>query len=460
MKAPTAEIRRATIRAVITLGTPIVLSNLLTWAVGFTDIYMVSRLGETELAGLGMATQIFFLVVVLILAVTTGTMALVARFSGAGDAAMTSHVIRQSLLLSVAQAAVIGVAGLLVAPTLFRLLGATPEVAAVGVVYLRILFIGIAAPVLDFNFASIFRGAGDSLTPLRITFWVVVLNIIGNYLLIFGPGPLPALGIAGAATATVLARGIGAAWGWHKLKSATSGIHWVPGSWAPDRTMMRRILRIGVPTAFEGFLRAGSGVAFLGIVARTGAGATAVAAHTVGLQLESFARMPAFAISVGATALVGQRLGAEDPDGAEAGRLDVTPGRRCAADALRSPPLRARRTRGRALLERSGDDRAFGPVPADPRRGAAALHGRRGARRRAEGGRRYQVPHVGLLLRRLGLPPSHRLLLRGDDGLRAGSRLARPGRELCDLGDPVGDAIPWRKMAHDGCLTRGVRCSS
>jgi putative MATE family efflux protein len=308
--------RRETVRAVVSLGTPIVLSNLLAWAVGFADVLMVSRLGEAALAGLGMAVQIFFLVVIFILAVTTGTMALVARFRGAQDDTSASHVFRQSLLLAGAQSLGMSAVGIALAPTLLGLLGATPEVQAHGTVYLRVLFAGIATVVLDFTIASTFRGAGDSLTPLKIMGYVVVLNVVGNYLLIFGPGPLPALGVAGAALSTVLSRGVGAWLGWRWLLAGRSHWKWVPGSWAPDVEMMRRVLRIGVPAALEGLLRAGSSLAFLGIIARTGPGAAAVAAHTVGLQLESFARMPSFGIAVGATALVGNRLGASDPDGA------------------------------------------------------------------------------------------------------------------------------------------------
>jgi len=311
------ESRAETIAAVVALGTPIVLSNLLAWAVGFSDVLMISRLGEAALAGLGMAVQVFFLVVVVILAVTTGTMALVARFVGAREPAMASHVFRQSIILAAVGSAIMGVAGILVAPMLMRMLGATPEVAVAGTTYLRIIFAGITALTLDFTIASTFRGAGDSVTPLRIMGWVVVLNIVGNYLLIFGPGPFPALGVAGAATATVGSRAVGAWLGWRRLQQGPGGWDYVPGTWRPDLAMMRRVLRIGVPTALEGWMRAGSGVAFLAIIARTAPGPAAVAAHTVGLQMESFARMPSFGISVGATSLVGQRLGAGDGDAAE-----------------------------------------------------------------------------------------------------------------------------------------------
>lgn len=314
---PVAESRGDLVRAVLRLGTPIIASNLLSWAIGFTDVLLISRLGEDPLAGLGMATQVFFLVVVTILAVTTGTMVFTARAIGAGDHGTASHVARQSLLLALAMSVVMSLAGTLATPHLLAVLGAEGAVADAGTLWLRVQFIGLAAVVMDFTIASIFRGAGDAVTPLRVMGIVVVLNLALNYLLIFGPGPFPALGIAGSALATVLARAVGVAVGWRMLRGGRAGVHLDAGSWKPDVHLMRRMLRLGIPSALEGFMRAGSSLAFLGIVARTAAGATAVAAHTVGLQLEAFARMPAFGIAMGATTLVGLRLGARDPDAAE-----------------------------------------------------------------------------------------------------------------------------------------------
>lgn len=314
---PVAESRGDLVRAVLRLGTPIIASNLLSWAIGFTDVLLISRLGEAPLAGLGMATQIFFLVVVTVLAVTTGTMVFTARAIGAGDHATASHVARQSLVLALALSAVMSACGLVATPYLLAVLGAEGAVADAGTLWLRVQFLGLAAVVLDFTISSILRGAGDSVTPLRVMGIVVVLNLALNYLLIFGPGPFPAWGIAGSAVATVAARGVGVWLGWRMLRGGRAGVHLQAGSWRPDVPLMRRMLRVGVPSAVEGFMRAGSSLAFLGIVARTAAGATAVAAHTVGLQIEAFARMPAFGIAMGATTLVGIRLGAGDPDAAE-----------------------------------------------------------------------------------------------------------------------------------------------
>ena len=226
---------------------------------------MLSRLGAETVAGLGMANQIALMVVILVFGITTGTMALVARARGAGDAAAESHILRQSLLLALLQSTAIGLAGAALAPWMLRALGAEGAVAQAGTLYLRIMLLGLACTTINFTLASTLRGVGDSMTPLRNNAAVVVLNIAGNALLIFGPGPFPALGIAGAAASTIGARAVGAGWWWVRLRRGRTGFRWQPGSWAPDRAIMRRILNIGVPSAVEVFIRSGSSVALMGV---------------------------------------------------------------------------------------------------------------------------------------------------------------------------------------------------
>jgi putative MATE family efflux protein len=295
------------------LAAPIVASNLLGWASGFANVYMLSRLGAETLAGLGMANQIVMMLVIVVFGITTGTMTLVARARGAGDAAAASHILRQSLLLALLQSTVIGVVGALLAPWLLRALGAEGAAVQAGTLYLRILLLGLACTTIDFTLASTLRGVGDSMTPLRINAAVVAMNITGTALLVFGPGPFPAWGIAGSAAASIGSRAVGMAWAWARLRGGRSGFHWQPGPWTPDRGTIRRILNIGVPSAVEVFVRSGSSVALMAVVARTGPGTAAVAAHTVGLQMEMFSRVPSLGIGTAATSLVGQRMGAGDP---------------------------------------------------------------------------------------------------------------------------------------------------
>lgn len=308
---------RTETREVAGLAAPIVVSHLLTWAGGFANVYMLSRLGAETVAGLGMANQIAMMVVILVFGVTTGTMALVARARGAGDAAAASHILRQSLLLALLQSTAIGLAGAALAPWMLHALGAEGAVAQAGTLYLRILLVGSFCTAIDFTLASTLRGVGDSMTPLRINAAVVALNITANSLLIFGPGPFPALGIAGVAVGSIGARAVGAGWAWTRLRGGRSGFQWHPGPWSPDWKAIRRILNIGMPSAVEVFVRSGSSVALIGVVARTGPGTAAVAAHTIGLQMEMFSRLPSLGIGTAATVLVGQRMGAGDPRGAE-----------------------------------------------------------------------------------------------------------------------------------------------
>jgi putative MATE family efflux protein len=290
---------------------------MLTWAASSTNVYMLSRLGAETLAGLGMASQIAMLLVILVIGITTGTMALIARARGAGDAAAASHILRQSLLVAMLQSTVIGLAGVALAPWLMRALGAQGLAAQAGTLYLRIVLLGIAFTAIDLTLAATLRGAGDSVTPLRTNTAVVVLSIAGTALLVFGPGPFPALGIAGAAVATTGARAVGAAWLWARLRGGRSGFQWHPGSWSPDRKTISRIVEIGVPGALESLVRTGSSVALMGVVARTGPGTAAVAAHTIGLRMEMFSRMSTQGFGTAATSLVGQRMGAGDPRAAE-----------------------------------------------------------------------------------------------------------------------------------------------
>lgn len=290
---------------------------MLGWAAGFANVYMLSRLGAETVAGMGMANQLVMMVVIAVFGITTGTTTLVARARGAGDAGAASHILRQSLMLAVAQSTVLGLAGAALAPWLLRALGAEGAAAEAGTLYMRIVLLGLACTTVDFTLANTLRGVGDSMTPLRINVVVVVLNIGGTALLVFGPGPFPALGIAGSAAATIGARAVGVSWAWARLRGGRSGFQWQPGPWTPDRATIRRILNIGVPSALEVLVRSGSSVALMGVVARTAPGTAAVAAHTIGLQIEMASRVPSTGIGTAATALVGQRMGAGDPRAAE-----------------------------------------------------------------------------------------------------------------------------------------------
>jgi len=294
------------------LALPVILSNLLISLVNVVDVFMAGRLGPLEIAAVGMANSVRMLVLIGILSVTAGSMALAAQAHGARDPVGLSHVTRQSLSLTVLLALALSVVGWFAAEPLLRFLnsGGDPQAVEMGTTYLRILFVGTVFLSLNLVNNSLMQGAGDTVTPLYITAAANVLNILFNYLFMFGPGPLPALGVAGAALGTVAARAIASGLGLYVLYSGRNAIRILPGTYRPDWGMFREVLAIGVPSGLQGIARNGAQVFLLSIVTSTAAGTYGAAALAIGLQIESLAFMPGLAVSVAATSLVGQSLGA------------------------------------------------------------------------------------------------------------------------------------------------------
>lgn len=302
------------------LALPVILTNLLTTLVNIVDVLMVGRLGPVEIAAVGMANTVRLVVLVVVLSVTAGSMALAAQAKGARDPERLSFVTRQSLSLTVLIAAVLTLVGWFIAEPVLTFLnsGGDPRAVELGAAYLELLFLGTIFLTLNFVTRSLMQGAGDTVTPLYLSGSVNVLNILFNYLFIFGPGPLPALGVTGAAVGTLLARGIGMVAGFIIFYSGKNVIRLLPGSYLPDWGMFRDILTIGVPSGLQGLVRTTAQLLVIRIVTATSAGTFGAAALAIGLQIESLAFMPGLAINVAATSLVGQSLGRWQPDEARA----------------------------------------------------------------------------------------------------------------------------------------------
>ena len=300
------------VRDVWRLAVPVILTNLLMTLVNVVDLFMVGRLGPIEIAAVGMSNTVRLLVLIGILSVTAGAMSLAAQAKGARDPGQLSFVARQTLSLTVLLALLLSTVGWLAAEPLLTFLNSDgdPRAVELGTGYLQILFVGTVFLVLNFSVSSLMQGAGDTVTPLYLSGTINLLNILFNYLLIFGVGPFPALGVTGAALGTVAARMIGAAAGLAMLYSGRNVVRILPGSYRPNLLMFKDILSIGVPSGLQGMVRNSAQIIVLRIVTSTGAGTYGAAALAIGLQIESLAFMPGLAISVAATSLVGQSLGA------------------------------------------------------------------------------------------------------------------------------------------------------
>ncbi|HEY8743873.1 MAG TPA: MATE family efflux transporter, partial [Chloroflexota bacterium] len=245
------------------LAVPIIAENLFQTMLGVVDLLMVSRLGAAAIAGVGTALQIMFLVMAALSAVTVGTTVLVARFTGARQPEEASHAAKQSLLLGLALAAIITVLGHFFSRGFIALLGATPEVVQTGGDYLDVVAQMAVFLVLQMVCAGALRGAGDTRTPMIVTGLVNIINVIVAYTLIFGHFGFPALGVLGSAWGASIARAIGAAVLLGLLFSGRRRVRIAGGAgWRPDGSLMKRVLKIGLPSMMEQTFMSGGSLVY------------------------------------------------------------------------------------------------------------------------------------------------------------------------------------------------------
>lgn len=307
-------------RQLFTLAWPSLVENVLQTMLGVVDLIFVGQLGAVAIGGVGLGNQLMFALVVAFMGLSIGNMALVARAIGARDLADAESVAKQSLLLCVALSAIIAVIGYVYGEPVMRLMGAEPAVITLGTQFLQItttfsIFIGIM-----FVGGGTLRGAGDTRTPMLITLFINGINIVLDYLLIFGNFGFPQLGAIGSAYATTAARGVGALLILYVLfkRNRVIPMHWRKG-WSPLPAAIRRILNIGLPAAGENLIFQVGLLIFTGLV--VGLGTNDLAALAVAFNAMSFSILPGFAFGVAAATLVGQNLGAKDIVRAEASAI-------------------------------------------------------------------------------------------------------------------------------------------
>jgi putative MATE family efflux protein len=300
-------------RGIWELAWPAIVSNLLYSAVGIIDIKIVGSLGAPAVAAVATGNRIFFVLQAVLMAVTAGTTALVARAWGAGDRAEAERVTRASLVVCTGVALIMTIPGVLFAEPLAGFFRLEPETVALAATFIRWLSLFNLAFALMFVLATALRAAGDVITPLWTGALTNVVNVVLVYSLVYGKLGLPSLGVAGAAIASGTAFAVGsllllAMWarGFLLLGIGTRG--------ALTRARLGRLLHIGYPAGLEQAVWQGGFIAFLWIVSLYGT--APYAAYAIGVNILSFSFVVGFGFSIAASTLVGQRLGARDPEGA------------------------------------------------------------------------------------------------------------------------------------------------
>ncbi len=304
------------VREVLRLALPAVGEQTLNMAVGLTDTYLAGHLGSDSMAAVSIANQFVMLASVLFASVATGSTALVARSVGAEDYRTANRALNQSLLMGAVVGLFSTVLGVLLAPQAVQLMGATGATLPLAAAYLRIVACTFLFSTWMFIGNACLRGAGDTMSTMRVMTLVNVINVTLSCALVYGPLGLPKLGVVGSAVGAAVARMVGGMVVLFLLFRGRGGLRInLRQAVRFDARTARRILQIGIPTGVEQLLMRLGQSAFLRVV--TTLGMTACAAHAVALNAESLSFMPGFGFSIAATALVGQGLGAREPHRSE-----------------------------------------------------------------------------------------------------------------------------------------------
>lgn len=310
-------------RAVWNLAWPTMLTNIIGGLQGIVDHVMVGHfVGFRGNAAIGVAWQIFIVVIVFITSLFTGMSVLVARFAGAGEEEKVDRTVYQAFLTAIGiSLLVMAPVGWFGSPVLLDFVNAAPAVKLEALPFLRIMFLFSSGMMVFFMLSGALRSAGDARTPMVLGISMTVLNIAFNVVLIRGLGPIPAFGTKGAAMGTCLAAGLVAVYSLFKL--LTGG--WVVsfprgGSYGPDWTIIKSLFRYGLPTGIQGIAMNIGGVVMLSFIGSLAQSAAAQAAFAVSYsQLFSFVTWTSVGLMGAASAVAGQNLGAGQPERATEG---------------------------------------------------------------------------------------------------------------------------------------------
>ncbi len=306
------------VSAVWMLAWPTMLQNLIGGAQGMVDHALVGRfVGYAGNAAIGVAIQIFIVVIAFVMSVFSGMGVLVARFAGANEPEKVNRTVYQAFLCALGLwGLLLAPLGWILAPALLGVVHAAPAVRVEALPFLRIMFVGSIGMLMFFMVGGALRAAGDARTPLVLGVLLTVLNIVCNVALITGLGPLPRLGTAGAAVGTTVAGLSMSGVAVYLLFSGRLPVTWHRGmDWRPDWRIIRELFRFGLPTGFQGIAMNVAGVLLLRFIGSLAQSAEAQAAYAVSYtELFSFITWTSVGLMGAAATVAGQNLGADRPE--------------------------------------------------------------------------------------------------------------------------------------------------
>jgi putative MATE family efflux protein len=302
-------------QALLLLAVPMVLEMSMESLFAVVDVFWVSGLGATAVAVVGLTEAVMSLVYAVAIGISFAATAIVARRIGEHHPALAAQAAGQILVLGAGLSAVLGLGLGWFAGDILRLMGAEAEVVAAGTGYARLMLGGNFTVFMIFLINAVFRGAGDAVIAMRTLWLANGLNIVLDPCFIYGWGPFPELGVAGAAVATNIGRGVGVLYQiWH-LTTRAGRVRLRLSDLRPHRESLLTILRTSGNGIAQLLIATTSWVGLFKILAQFGS--PVLAGYTIAIRVVIFALMPAWGLANAGATLVGQNLGAGQPARAE-----------------------------------------------------------------------------------------------------------------------------------------------
>ncbi len=298
------------------LAVPMILEMSLESVFAVVDIFFVSRLGNYATATVGLTESVITLVYSIAIGLSMAATAIISRRIGEKNPEEASKSAVQVIMITLMVTCAISIAGAVFAKDILLLMGAEEEVAEKGTAYTRIVFSSSIFITYLFVINGIFRGAGDASIAMRSLWIANICNIILCPTLIYGVGPIPAFGLTGAAIATAIGRGVGVCYQAYRLFNGRGVIHIRRHHFTPAWGIIRSIIRLASTGAFQFIIASASWIVLARIIAEFGN--VAIAGYIIAMRIMMFFMLPAWGLSNAAATLVGQNLGAQQPDRAEA----------------------------------------------------------------------------------------------------------------------------------------------
>jgi putative MATE family efflux protein len=303
-------------RAVFLLAIPMMLEMCLESVFAVVDIFFVSKLGAYATATVGLTESFLTIIYSIAIGLSMAATAMVARRIGEKNPEEAAHAGAQAIMMAISVTLVLSVTGFFFADDLLGLLGGDKEVIAKGSIYTRILLTGSMVIMLLFMINGIFRGAGNAGIAMRSLWLANICNIILCPMLINGWGPFPEMGLTGAAVATTTGRGIGVLYQLYHLGFGNGVIRIKWRHFLPQWNIIKSLFNVASTATLQFLIASASWIVLIRIMSRFGE--EAIAGYTIAIRLIMFFLLPAWGMSNAAATLVGQNLGAKQPERAEA----------------------------------------------------------------------------------------------------------------------------------------------